>query len=193
MGCENYPQNWTVYSLLGFHGFPTLMINPNRYPKSSNIKPCSYCNQCHFGDPLSKNKHFGDGLEQQVSVTSKWRRGTSVTFPALTVPERLPVASVCATSALIGKSANERWGNCPLPRLIITEDTVILMRSDKHDIDHIVLQSAGRHWKKKTFYHWKKKLRFTPTLHTGKKLKTLEKKNLRICTLNLFEAEISYF
>jgi hypothetical protein len=35
--------------------------------------------------------------------------------------------------------------------------------------------STGRHWKKKATGK-KKKKRFTPTVHTGKKLKTLEKK-----------------
>ena len=51
------------------------------------------------------------------------------------------------------------------------------------------LTSSGRHWKK--LLTTGKKLRFTPTLHTGIKiLKTLEKK-IRICTLNLFAVEIS--
>jgi hypothetical protein len=45
---------------------------------------------------------------------------------------------------------------------------------------------------KRTFDYWKKK-RFTPTLHPGiKNLRHWKKQNSRICTLNLFAAEISY-
>ena len=56
---------------------------------------------------------------------------------------------------------------------------------------HSEIAFRGRHWGKKTTLTTGKK-RFTPTLHTGKNNLRHWKKNLRICTLNLFAAEISY-
>jgi hypothetical protein len=50
-----------------------------------------------------------------------------------------------------------------------------LIKTNRFFWAKILTHGTGRHW------YWKKKT----TLHTGKK-------NLRICTLNLFAAEISY-
>jgi hypothetical protein len=55
-----------------------------------------------------------------------------------------------------------------------------------------MLGKPGRHWKKKLLTTGKKNRLHLYSPHWKKKLKTLEKVKIRICTLNVFTAEISY-
>ena len=91
-------------------GFPTRMINPNRPPKSLYQCTIWLLQALVLGIRHWKNPgHQWMAWNNNCWWTSKWC-GMSRTFPAFTVPERLPVASVCATSALIQKKKHRtKW------------------------------------------------------------------------------------